>query len=121
MPFARVAQHGFLQPNVSSRDNRFNGVQIHVMSLDTNYTAITPSQCVLSHREITKPSPASILYNRNGTVNFSLQSMNMNSALSTAASVRRRHWRARSRDGSRHDGNIHQHQRDVIGDALNGP
>ena len=55
MPFARVAQHGFLQPNVSSRDNRVNGIQIHVMSLDTNYTAITPSQCVLSHREI--PSP----------------------------------------------------------------
>lgn len=54
IPFARMGKHGFLQPNVSSRDSRFNGAQIHVMSFDTNFTDITPSQYVLSHRELPK-------------------------------------------------------------------
>jgi len=57
IPFARVAKHDFLQPNVSSRDNRFNGAQIHVMSLDTNFTDINPSQYVLPHRELSKFTP----------------------------------------------------------------
>src|SRR5260221_14343034 len=55
MPFARVAQHGFLQPNVS------DGAQTHVMSLDTNYTVITPSQYVLSHRELARFTPTFFL------------------------------------------------------------
>lgn len=97
MPFARVAQHQVLQRNLSSRGVRQNAVAIHTISLDTNYTAITPSQ--------------------NGSVNFSLQGVNVKSAPATAASVRRRHWRARSRDSSHRDVSVHQ--RNLITDGLN--
>ena len=46
MPFARVARHQILQSNLSSRAN---AALIHELALDTNFSAITPSQYVLAH------------------------------------------------------------------------
>ena len=69
------------------------------MSLDTNFTAITPSQYVLSHRELAKFTLTFFLRNRDGSVHFSFWGMNVKGAPDMASSVWRRHWRMRSLDG----------------------
>jgi hypothetical protein len=51
MPFARVAQHQVLQSNLATRGNGSEG-PVHQLTLDTNFAAASPSQCVLSHVRI---------------------------------------------------------------------
>ena len=46
MPFARVAEHQILQSNLTSRASE---APVHELALDTNFTAATPSKCVLSN------------------------------------------------------------------------
>jgi hypothetical protein len=48
MPFARVAQHQVLQANLVTRSNS-SEAPVHQLTLDTDFAATGPSQCVLSH------------------------------------------------------------------------
>jgi hypothetical protein len=48
MPFARVAQHQVLQSNLVTRGNG-SEAPVHQLTLDTDYGAASPSQCVFSH------------------------------------------------------------------------
>jgi hypothetical protein len=56
MPFARVAQHRVLQSNSSSVRRRADETPVHELSLDTNFTATTPSQYV-SHEQVNLHRP----------------------------------------------------------------
>jgi hypothetical protein len=51
MPFARVAQHQVLQINLVTRGNG-SEAPVHQLTLDTDFAAAGPSQCVLPHLKI---------------------------------------------------------------------
>jgi hypothetical protein len=51
MPFARVAQHQVLESNLVTRGNG-SEAPVHQLTLDTDFAAAGPSQCVLSHLRI---------------------------------------------------------------------
>ena len=70
MPFARVAQHQILQSNSEA--------PVHRLTLDTDFAAAGPSQCVLSHLRISGPKLelTLIFCNRGSEVHFSLQGQN---------------------------------------------
>lgn len=111
-PFARVARHGFILPSSD------NGVQTHVMSLDANFSAIRPSQYVLSHRKLVNfTPPTSFLCNKYGRIHFSLWGANMRGANYMTSSAWKRHWRTMSHDGPH--ANIDR--RNVLDNELNGP
>jgi hypothetical protein len=92
MPFARVAQHQVLQSNLVIRGNG-SDAPVHQLTLDTDFAAASPSQCVLSllsNLNLHK----SIFYNRGGDVNFSVQGQNGRD--NSNAVNRRSHRRLRS-------------------------
>ena len=92
MPFARVAQHQVLQSNLVTRGNG-SEAPVHQLTLDTDFAAASPSQCVLSHlRNLNLHR--SIFYDRGGDVNFSVQGQNGRD--NSNAGNRRSHRRLRS-------------------------